>query len=102
MAIGDKFIILKCVGRTIPVVDDIEDVREELVKDIHEKKLRLAMAEEFDRLKEAAQIDNFLAGTTQSGKVRAVPVSSSSSATRAQPPSGKTALRPVATSPRRR
>jgi hypothetical protein len=43
-------------------------VRDELYKDIHEKKLRLAMAQQFDRLVEGAQIDNFLTGSSQIGK----------------------------------
>jgi hypothetical protein len=43
-------------------------VQGELEKDLHEKKLRLAMAQQFDRLQESAQIDNYLAGTLQSGK----------------------------------
>ena len=68
IAIGDKFIIMRCLGHTKPVVADFAAVQDELTKDIHEKKLRLAMAEEFDRLRESAQIDNFLANTTQSGK----------------------------------
>jgi hypothetical protein len=38
------------------------------VKDLVEKKSRLAMSKEFDRLKEVAQVDNFMAGTTTSGK----------------------------------
>jgi len=67
VAVGDKFVILRCQGRTKPVVTDRASVIEELQKDIHEKKLRLAMATEFDRLRDAAQIDNFLAGATQSG-----------------------------------
>lgn len=66
--VGDKFVILRCLGRTKPVVQDFNAVRAELYKDIHEKKLRIAMANEFDRLKEAAQVDNFLAGTSQSGR----------------------------------
>ena len=66
--IGDKFIIMRCLGRTKPVAGEMAAVQEELQKDIHEKKLRLAMAEEFDRLRESAQIDNFLTNTTQSGK----------------------------------
>lgn len=66
--VGDKYVILKCLGRTKPVVKDFNAVRNELYKDIHEKKLRIAMADEFDRLKESARIDNFLAGTTQSGR----------------------------------
>jgi parvulin-like peptidyl-prolyl isomerase len=66
--VGDKYVILKCLGFTKPKVTNFDSVKSELAKDIHEKKLRIAMAEEFDRLKESAQIDNFLAGTSQSGR----------------------------------
>ena len=68
--VGDKYIILKCLGFTKPKVTEFASVKNELFKDIHEKKLRIAMADEFDRLKEAAQIDNFLAGTSQSGRMQ--------------------------------
>ncbi len=68
VSIADKYVILRCLGRTKPVVEEYAAVESELRKDIHEKKLRLAMAEEFDRLKESAQIDNFLAGSSQPGK----------------------------------
>ena len=67
IAVGDKYVILRCLGRTKPVVKEFDVVKDELYKDIQEKKLRIAMAEEFDRLKETAQIDNFLTGTAQSG-----------------------------------
>ncbi len=60
-------IIMRCIGRTKPVVTDFNAVRDEIFKDIHEKKIRVAMAKEFDRLKEAAQVDNFLAKTSQIG-----------------------------------
>jgi hypothetical protein len=73
IAVGEQYVILRCLGRTEPVVTDIEVVRDELYKDLHEKKLRLAMAREFDRLKESAQIDNFLAGTSQAGRRPAAP-----------------------------
>lgn len=68
LSVADKFIILRCLGRTKPVVQEFATVEQELVNDIREKKLRLAMASEFDRLKESAQIDNFLAGTSQPGR----------------------------------
>ena len=68
VSVGDKFVILRCQGRTKPVVTEFAAVEQELRNDIHEKKLRIAMAEEFDRIRESAQIDNFLAGTTQGGK----------------------------------
>jgi hypothetical protein len=66
--IAGKSIIMRCLGRTQPEVTDFNLVRDELYKDIHEKKLRLAMANQFDQLVESAQIDNFLAGTSQIGK----------------------------------
>ncbi len=66
LAIGDKFVIIKCLGRTKPVVTDINAVRDELDKDIREKKIRLAMNREFDHLQQTAQIDNYLVGTSQS------------------------------------
>ena len=76
MAVGDKFIILRCLGRTQPVVNDLETVREELTKDLREKKLRLAMARQFDELQASAQIDNFLVGSSQPGRVgKVVPAS---------------------------
>jgi parvulin-like peptidyl-prolyl isomerase len=67
IAVGDQFVILRCLGRTQPVVTDFNLVKNELHAELHEKKLRIAMAKEFDRLRESAQIDNFLAGTSQLG-----------------------------------
>jgi hypothetical protein len=68
--IGGKCIIMRCLGRTQPEVQDFNAVRDELYKDIHEKKLRLAMANQFDRLVEGAQIDNFLTNSSQLPKQR--------------------------------
>jgi parvulin-like peptidyl-prolyl isomerase len=67
--IGENWLILRCIGRTVPKVqpDDFEKVRAELQKDIHEKKLRMAMSERFEQVRQASQIDNYLAGTTQLG-----------------------------------
>ena len=68
VAVGDKYVIMRCLGRTEPIVKEFNVVKDELAKDIREKKLRLAMAKEFDHLKDSAQIDNFLAGTSQTAK----------------------------------
>jgi hypothetical protein len=68
VAVGEKYVIMRCLGRTQPIVKEFSVVKDELTKDIQEKKLRLAMAKEFDRLKDTAQIDNFLAGTSQTSK----------------------------------
>ena len=67
VAVDEQFIILRCQGRTKPVQPDFNAVRDELYKDIQEKKLRVQMTQEFDRLQDVAQVDNFLAGTSQSG-----------------------------------
>jgi parvulin-like peptidyl-prolyl isomerase len=63
--LADKFVILKCEGRTDPVDIKYEDVREVLYQDIFEKKLRMAMAAKFEEIRSKARIDNFLAGTSQ-------------------------------------
>ncbi len=74
VAVEGQFIILRCLGRTRPVQTSFNEVRAELTKDIQEKKLRMQMTKEFDRLRETSQVDNFLAGTSQSGARSAGPV----------------------------
>jgi len=82
--VGDNWITMYCLGRTQPRVTDFEAVRGELNDNIREKKLRLAMGKRFQAMREDAQIDNFLAGTSQTGKaaVRAVKHAESGSALR--------------------
>jgi parvulin-like peptidyl-prolyl isomerase len=67
VAVDGQYIIMRCQGRTRPVQTDFNAVKAELVKDIQEKKVRSQMTKEFDRLREVAEVDNFLAGTSQSG-----------------------------------
>jgi parvulin-like peptidyl-prolyl isomerase len=66
--VGEHWIMLLCLGRTEPVVTDLDAVRDDLSEDIMEKKLRLAMSQEFQQLRANAQIDNFLKGTSQPGR----------------------------------
>jgi parvulin-like peptidyl-prolyl isomerase len=68
IAIDNQYIVLRVLGHTQPVQVEFAAVKKELEKDIQEKKLRVLMTNEFDRLRTTAQIDNYLAGTTQSGK----------------------------------
>lgn len=63
--VGDKFLIIKSEGRTESIGVTPQDVAEELHRDIYEKKLRIAMSQEFDRIRSSARIDNYLAGTSQ-------------------------------------
>ncbi len=65
---ADKYIILFYDGQTKPIDTNFNEVKDLLYEDIHEKKLRLAMARTFEDLKDAAQIDNFLTGSIKPPK----------------------------------
>jgi len=102
VSVDGQFIILRCHGRTKQVQTNFNEVRGELVKDIQEKKLRIMMTKEFDRLREVAQVDNFLAGTSQTGPRAASPVTLAP--TGSQPrvgslPAGGVAGRPASGAP---
>lgn len=66
--LGEHWAILFCKGRTNPQVADFDAVQDELYTNIHEKKIRLAMQDEIQRIHQDAQIDNYLTGTSQTGK----------------------------------
>lgn len=80
--VGEHWVILYCLGRTEPVVTDFDAVKEELHNMILEKKLRLAMGTKFQDLRTEAQIDNFLAGTSQPGRAAVGVARENSAATR--------------------
>ncbi len=65
--VGQNWIVLWCKGRTTPVVEQFDAVKDELYRDILEKKMRIAVAEEFETMQSTSQIDNFLTGTSQPG-----------------------------------
>jgi parvulin-like peptidyl-prolyl isomerase len=64
--VADKFVILRCEGRTDRLEVDQSEVRDILYRDIFEKKLRLAMGQKFEEINELARVDNYLAGTSHS------------------------------------
>jgi len=66
--VADKFILLRCESYTKPAAVEFATVRNEIAEDLREKKLRLAMTACYEDLHEAATIDNYLAGTSQSPK----------------------------------
>jgi len=68
-----RFVILYCLGHTKSTGVGFQEVRSLIYEDLREKRQRLAMAKEFDRLLAAATIDNHLAGTTQKPKRTAGP-----------------------------
>jgi parvulin-like peptidyl-prolyl isomerase len=86
--VADKFVILRCEGRTERMDIDLESARNELYRDIHEKKLRMAMGQKFEEINAAARVDNYLAGTShQPDKPKG---------TAQQPVRADTAVRPTA------
>lgn len=64
--VGGTFVILFYEGRTKPIDRGFSEVRDLIYRDIHEKKLRIAMARTFDDLKDNSQVDNFLTGDIKS------------------------------------
>jgi hypothetical protein len=60
VVVGDKYIIIRCLGRTVPLVKSIDEVRDELEKHLRETKLRSTMATEFERLRAQAKVQVFL------------------------------------------
>lgn len=68
--VGQNWIIMYCLGRTTPVVTEFDAVKDELYKDIFNKKLETGMAVRFNELREQSQIDNFITGTSQPGRGR--------------------------------
>ncbi len=64
--IADRFMVILCEGYTDAAKVTFAEVRDELYDDIHEKKQRIEMSRHFSHLREAATIDNFLAGTSHS------------------------------------
>ena len=87
---GDKYIILLSEGFTEPTKITLAEVEDIIRADIHEKKMRIAMAAEFKRLKDGATIDNYLAGTTQRPKKAATNAQAHRAGTRAVMPAGHT------------
>ena len=63
--VGDKFIILRCEGRTDPEEIELSVVRDDLRRDIFEKKLRMAMGQKFEEINANSRVDNYLAGTSR-------------------------------------
>ena len=65
---GATYVILFCEGRTKPDKIDFREVRDEILLDIQEKKLRMAMAKKFEEIHESSVVDNFLTGTMHTPK----------------------------------
>lgn len=59
-----RYAILKCEGRTEPVTNNIEEVRDSLYEELFESRTQQSVAEVFKKLKDNAKVDNFLTQTS--------------------------------------
>ncbi len=62
---NDQYCILYKQGESQPIISDFEAVKDEIAKEIREKKHRAAMSRKMDGLLKSAQIENFLEGSIQ-------------------------------------
>jgi foldase protein PrsA len=69
--VGTTWVILKCEGFTEPIVQSIDEVRQQLRTDLTEEKVQEAVGKLFEQIKKDARIDNYWKGTT-TGNIRQV------------------------------
>lgn len=60
IAVGDQYVVMLKQGLSKPIGVEMATVRNELARDITEKKLRIEMQNELDRLLKSISIDNFM------------------------------------------
>ncbi|QDT66275.1 peptidylprolyl isomerase [Calycomorphotria hydatis] len=62
-----RYVILKCEGRTEPVVTDLALVKEEIVEQIRKEKVQQGVAEIFQKLQQQTQVVNYMTNSTTGG-----------------------------------
>lgn len=65
----NSFVILKCEGRTEPVVTDIEEVKTTLYDELFEQKTQQSVAKVFSKVREETRIDNYLTKSSTGGSL---------------------------------
>lgn len=65
---GNQFVIMKCEGRTEPVVKDLEDVKSHLKEELREEKIQQSVAAVFEKIKDEATVQNYITQKVQEGK----------------------------------
>jgi hypothetical protein len=66
--VNDKWVILFCEGYTKSLGVKFKEVEGLMRDDIRDKKMRLAMTQEYNKLQDEARLENFLTGAVQSGR----------------------------------
>lgn len=91
-----RYVILKCEGRTVPVVTDVEEVRDALYDELKESKTQQAVGETFKRIKEETRVDNYVTQTV-TGPGTVIPATGQGAANEGVQPTSAT--QPRATRP---
>lgn len=68
-----RWAILRCEGRTEPVIKDIGQVRDAIYEELVEQKTQLAVAKLFEELKEQTPVDNFFSKTSNRQQMMTAP-----------------------------
>lgn len=69
---SNRYAIIKCEGRTEPIVTDIEEVKDGLYDEIKEAKIQQSVAQVFEKLKKETRVDNYLSATSSGPQDRSV------------------------------
>lgn len=59
-----RYVVLKCEGRTVPVVESMDEVRDALYDELKESKIQAQVAAKFEQIKKSTLVDNYLTQTT--------------------------------------
>ena len=59
-----RYVVLKCEGRTEPVVTEIDEVRNTLYDELKESKIQAEVAKTFEQIKKKTIVDNYLTQTS--------------------------------------
>jgi len=61
----NRYVFIRCEGRTEPIPHNIEDVKAKLQADLIEEKVQKSVARTFDHIKKTSTIDNYVTRTAQ-------------------------------------
>lgn len=88
-----KFVILFCKGRTEQVVSSLDEVREDLSKQLKEEKTQEAVAQVFEQIKKEVKVINYATNKTSGGEAPEKGIRQTSGAAPARGPSNEGAAR---------
>jgi foldase protein PrsA len=93
----NQYVILQCDGFTEQVVTDMAEVESILKQELHEEKTNEAVAQTFQKLKDASRVDNYLTRTSSGGTAPKSAAASPVKDSQVQPVGGTAAPRATAT-----